>query len=205
MSNLDIQGNAHADELAGKAAVRFSVPLNVSATYLYYTYLTYRIQYRLATILVNTPNRPKAKAEKGPVPLALCDLYLSSSHVLHESECRVYCARCGSSFHKKDPSLRKWLSLHCQGIGSDKDRPIPIPLEQVHRGNAVTHVSHRLYTFNGLVYCNRCGCRAGVAGLRKLGHPCEQPTTYGKASLAALCAGKKPPGLVSWPSGAGPL
>ncbi len=61
MSNLDIQGNAQADELAGQAARKFTVPLNVSSKYLYYINLTKRIQLRLATILTNLPDRPKIR------------------------------------------------------------------------------------------------------------------------------------------------
>ena len=34
MSNLDIQGNSRVDELARKATLQFSVPLNVSAEYI---------------------------------------------------------------------------------------------------------------------------------------------------------------------------
>ena len=126
-------------------------------------------------------------------------VFNDSSHVLLEHDGIVSCARCHSSFNCKDPALKHWLSVQCKEIGSNTDRPIPIPLEQIHRGRNITHVSHHLYTFKGLVYCNRCGCRAGKSGLKKLGHPCEAPTTYGLASLAALRAGKKPPQLVDWP------
>ncbi len=200
MSNLDILGNVHADKLADTAALRFSVPLNVSAKYLYYIHLTKRIQFRLATILTSLPNRPKVDTAVHREPFSeLTDTFNTSSHVLFEHDGVVSCARCHSSFNNRNPNLKRWLSSHCSKLGSDTDRPIPIPLEQVHRGKSYTHVSHHLYTFKGLVYCNRCGCRAGEAGLRKLGRPCEAPTAYGKASLTAFKAGKKPPSLAEWP------
>ncbi len=56
MSEIDIKGNRQADILAGIAAKRVCVPLNVSAPVLYYTSLVKRIQNRLATIVINLPH-----------------------------------------------------------------------------------------------------------------------------------------------------
>ncbi len=61
VSYLDLLGNSHADKLADQAAIRFSVPINVSTKYLYYIHLTKRIQFRITTILLNLPDRPKYK------------------------------------------------------------------------------------------------------------------------------------------------
>jgi len=50
VSLLDVQGNEHADRLAGEAALTACVPLHVSAPYLSNVRLTRKIQHRLATI-----------------------------------------------------------------------------------------------------------------------------------------------------------
>ena len=72
-----------------------------------------------------------------------------------------------------------------------EDRPVPIPYEDLHIGNQNIHVSHKLYKFKGLVYCNRCGAK-GTTKAHKLGAPCMPPTVNGRANLKALRAGKLP-------------
>ncbi len=75
VSNLGILGNDHADKLTVDAARRACVPLNVSAPILYYRSLLRKIQYRLATILINLPNRKKEGADASRVvpPLSVAD------------------------------------------------------------------------------------------------------------------------------------
>ncbi len=190
LSNLDIEGNAFADEQAGLAAVSACVPLNVSAPILYYVNLVKRIQLRLATILLNLPDRPKhIRAAASPV-VPLSTLIASSSHLAFEEEKQIRCARCHVSFSKVGSGLKHWLSTQCRDQGSNTDRPVPLTLEEVHRGRSCSHHTHQLYIYCGLIYCNRCGVRAGKLGLRKMSKPCEPPTEYGKQSLTAIRAGK---------------
>ena len=143
--------------------------------------------------MCNLPNRPKlsnAKAVKEQEP-TLDDLIDGTSHVIYSSCSRVGCARCHSSFLIKDPSLKFWLKRSCEALGSTQDRPVHIPYDEVHLGNRVTHVTHDLYKFQGLVYCNRCGCN-GTQKLHKLSEACQPPTSYGKACLKLLRQGKMP-------------
>ena len=83
VSDLDIKGNRQADILAGIAAKRVCVPLNVSAPILYHMSLVRRIQNRLATILTCLPDRPfnKHKAPKATRD-GMQELLLSTSHVI---------------------------------------------------------------------------------------------------------------------------
>ncbi len=202
MSNLDILGNDHADKLAVSAAKQACVTLDVSAPILYYSYLVKRIQNRLATILINLPNRPKREYEQKPNKpgFPFLDALKSSTHVLYEQDGRFSCARCLCNCKFKDPALKHWLSSQCVAIGSNKDRPIRLLHSHVHVGNLSVHHSHKLYIYCGLIYCNKCGARSGRLGLKLLSHQCGPPTEYGQQSLDALRQCKKPPNLDRWPS-----
>ncbi len=201
-SLLDILGNDQADKLADIAARQACVSLDVSAPILYYISLAKRIQNRLATILINLPDRPKHERErKHQKPVASFKEMLSStSHILFESEGRHKCARCLCSFNAKDPAIKHWLQSQCIAQGSNIDRPIKLLFSHVHIGNQCAHVSHDLYIFCGLIYCNRCGVRSGRLGFKLLAKQCGPPSEYGLQSLNALKQRKKPPNLLHWPS-----
>ena len=82
------------------------------------------------------------------------------------------------------------------------DRPRPLDKADVfHIGRQVTHVSHVLYMYRGLIYCSKCGARAGASRLRKLAKVCEPavPGSTGRLVLDRINAGIKPPGIVKWP------
>ncbi len=84
VSNLDILGNEHADKLAVSAAKQACVTLDVSAPILYYFSLVKIIQKRLATILINLPNRPKRQYEQKQIKTGFsfsddCQLHYSCS------------------------------------------------------------------------------------------------------------------------------
>ena len=108
MSALDVQGNGHADKLAGTTAERVSVPLNVSAPVIYYHCLTKRIQRRLATIIMHLPARAKHRNTKVKrqhhIRDNIDDLIALSQHVAYQHENRVACARCRDSFQLQDQS-----------------------------------------------------------------------------------------------------
>ena len=95
--------------------------------------------------------------------------------------------------------MESWSSTHGGGIGAAHDRPVPMPFKTIHAGNTPTHVSHALYEYRGLVYCNKCGCRGESHRLRKLSKPCQSPTQYGRDAIMALANGRPPPRLSHWP------
>ncbi len=61
---MDLRGNSRADNLAVEAARKAQLPQDVCAEVINNLTLVQRIQHRLATILVNLPERPKPKTEK---------------------------------------------------------------------------------------------------------------------------------------------
>ncbi len=147
MSNVDILGNSKADSLAEQAAKAAALPLNIAAPIIYHHRLVSRIQLRLATILVNLPNRPAPIREKPHPKPSLDRLIDASSHIIFLDDDRYKCARCSDSFHKSDPVVKHWLGIACQEIGSSLDRPTPLCFSQRHVGNLVTHASHKLNMF----------------------------------------------------------
>ncbi len=74
-----------------------------------------------------------------------------------------------------------------------------MPFEEIHVGNRITHSSHDLCIFRGLISYNKCGSRGGTNSLVNLSAPCAPPTIYGLASLNALKEGRRPPNLEQWP------
>jgi hypothetical protein len=201
----DVVGNRLADTLAGKAANRFVLPLHITGPYLYYASLTKKIQHRLTTILTNLPSRNRANLKESKPFLVRCpsvqELIVESTHVVHSDSTRVGCARCHNNFALHDPILKHWLGSACSAIATSYDRPVPLPFEELHIGNKFTHISHQLNKFRGLIYCRKCGCRAGRALLRKLSEKCQPPTPYGLLAIQALKDGKLPPNLKVWPDG----
>ncbi len=199
ISYHDMLGNSHADSFAGEACRVHCVPLNVSAPIVYYIMLCTRIQHRLATILVNLPNGPKPPKKPALPKDSIPTLIANTTHIIHEGDNRVSCARCRNSFKATDPALRGWLSCRCTAIGSSSDRPTPLRFEELHLGNRTTHSSHNLLIFRGLVFCSKCGARSGRLGFKLLANKCLPPKGYGLASLNALREGKPPPNLSRWP------
>ncbi len=198
----DILGNDRADKLADSAATKACVSLDVSAPVLYYINLVKRIQKRLVAVLVSLPNRTKPKQELTHFApqLSLAELSASSSHVLFEHEGRSKCARCLCSYSNNDPALRHWLKGQCITLNSNIDRPLKLEFAHIHLGNMCAHVTHSLYIFKGLIFCFKCGVRAGSFGMKSMSKPCAPPTEYGAQSIAALRQCKLPPNLTSWPA-----
>ena len=104
----------------------------------------------------------------------------------------------------KESGLRGFLGSTCTAIGSDEDRPVPLPMEMRHIGNRSTHSSHKLCCFRGLIYCSSCGMR-GPSKLVNLSLPCTEPSEYGRRNLAAINAGMLPEQLEAWPDESVPL
>ena len=182
VSRGDVHGNGLADDLAGKAAERFTLPLHVTGPYLYHVSLTKKIQHRLATILINLSSRtkPNCVVKSKPAPItspSVHELMAESQHILHSDAKRVGCVRCHSSFLLSDPAFPHWVKSRCAAIATSYDRPVSLPFEELHIGNQYTHISHQLNKFRGLIYCRKCGCRAGRALIRKLSDKCQPGLT----------------------------
>ncbi len=67
----------------------------------------------------------------------------------------------------------------------------------------ITHNSHKLYTFRGIVYCRLCGYSA-KSTLRGLAIKCngrEGGSTHGQKVLDNIAKNNLPPGMGCWPEG----
>ena len=199
MSNLDILGNDHADKLASDAAATAQVDCRVAVKHKQSVALVKYIQLRLATILTHLPSRSTPKRPKVCPAVPLDEILSSTLHVIKLIKSRYHCSKCLQSFHSKDTSLKAWLQTTCFTASHLSDKPYSITYP-IHKGNAVTHSTHKLKIFNGLIYCSKCGSRDSWKGLVALAKPCNPPARHGAVSLAALREGRLPPNVQSWPT-----
>ena len=127
-----------------------------------------------------------------------------STHKLVKKGNRYNCLACPSSFSCKDPAFRHWIQANCTGSAEVPEsphlyRPVRIH-DPTHLGNQMSHSSHRLYNYRGLIYCNKCGARSGANQFRKLARPCSELTEPGQVVLNKINKGLMPPGVTSWPA-----
>ena len=204
VSDFDITSNDHADVLAGKAAAKCQLPNAITVPYILEVTRLKHIQKRLTTIAMYLPERTKSEVAPKPSPVPRVNrdvLLLNTTHSITICNDRYTCTVCKSSFKYTDPSCKHWLSVQCS-IPLVQDAihiPICFP-NQVHLGNRISHVSHSLCSYRGLIYCKTCGSRTGNNQLRNLGAQCEPPGTAGAKLLRAINAGKMPHGVIVWPA-----
>lgn len=205
VSHFDVMSNDQADEYASKAAEEVQLPKPVAVNHIYYVNLVGKIQRRLATILLNLPTRLKNKEPKKEVaPRVKLDyLFEHTSHDLVHLAQRVRCTKCLNSFSLNDPACKVWLRLACTPASTSRSssfRVFPIQLaEPIHIGNQISHMSHKLCSYRGFLYCANCGCRAGGNQIRNLARRCEPPSSTGEHTLSCISDGQLPPGLLEWP------
>jgi hypothetical protein len=206
VSELDVLGNDQADLLAKEAAKAVELSHASTLQFLHYTKLVSKIQNRLATILLYLPRREHNRKVKEPRVLKPTShqLLQETNHSVVSSGNRYTCTKCHSSFHVSDPAFKSWLQCACMPVAEHSvyDKPRPLNDADVfHIGNRVTHVSHVLYMYRGLIYCNKCGARAGVNRIRKLANVCETAAraSPGRLVIDRINAGMKPSGIVKWP------
>ena len=202
----DLYGNDAADKqatIAAKDAAR-AIPLDVAKDIIFNRRLVTRIQLRLTTIMMHLPNRPKQPKKPVQHRVSLDSLIDETTHTILEEDKHVKCIACLSSFSKKDPNLKRWLCTACpHSVSVDssvQDKPMQLSKSNLHIGKTLAHHTHNLCVVRGLVYCSKCGCRAGSQVLKNMVLPCSPPTDYGQQSLDAIKSGTLPPNLTHWPS-----
>ena len=176
--------------------------------YAFYVKLVKKIQKRLVAITLNLPAQNKhvvvPKPTKEPAP-PIAELIAMSQHVIVVKNLWYSCSNCKSSFKRSDAGFKHWLQSGCLPLtaASTSAAPRHVPMgNPVHMGSQVSHHTHDLYIYKGLVYCNVCGNRGSNNQIRKLAKPCSGPPlpyTYGALALAAIRDGCLPPGLNQWP------
>jgi len=203
VSEFDVFANDQADEYARIAAQQCQVPKPVAANFVNVVELAREVQQRLATILVNFPDRVGSRSERTShhVRIPLDDLLARTSHKLVKSGNRYACSVCLNNFSIKDASLKHWLQTTCHTDTQPPHLYKPIKCtDNTHFGNQMSHISHDTYNYRGLLYCDKCGARSGVNQIRKLARPCEAITDSGKNVLACIRKGIRPPGVAMWPT-----
>jgi len=187
VSEHDIIGNYWADQHAGDIARIFQVPVGVSKNHVYYYHLTRNIQKRLIAITCNLPNRPKhipIPREKNGLE-QLNTLAMKSQHVVVKQGKVYSCALCNITYSQHDAGIRSWLAGLCNGHTAVSDAPTLIKYKNIHIGRQDIHHSHNIYFFQGIYYCNSCGCRAAVKA-KYLAKKCEVAQAAGLAFLEAI-------------------
>ena len=173
---------------------------------MFHVNLITKIQKRLAVILLNLPHRHiKKKDKEAHVPRAkFDDLLINTSHCIQITSTRMQCVKCLSNFSKNDPTCKYWLTTRCMPEASADNAPQvlhkPIPITQpIHKGNQISHSSHSLNNYRGIIYCSKCGARSGKNQIRYIARPCEPPTDTGRRFLANIRNGLLPSGCTEWP------
>ena len=199
VTDSDIVGNKFADEYAGLSAEAFQVPLNIAIQCKYYYKLVKRIQKRIIAVISNLPERKNKMTVKTTKELekTLEERIKESKHSIQRTSNRIYCTVCKNDFKVSDQSLHPWLRSSCTKVDYDS-KPNRISNELLHVGNQNVHSTHKLSVHRGLVYCHKCGCRAG-SHLKNLARECEPPSAYGRESLSAIANDVLPPNLAEWP------
>ena len=201
VSAFDVEASDMADKYAGETAQKYELPNPVTCGPIYYFNLIKKIQKRLATILINLPDRTidkEEKLEKTPKP-TVQHLLLNTQHTVCTDGTRVSCSVCLSSYKVSDSACKDWLSSQCVSIRSSHGGHTKIDdTASIHIGNKTIHVSHNLFKYRGLIYCLKCGA-LGTMQVRYLARPCQPPTATGAKNIEYLLAGKKPASISSWP------
>ena len=203
VSAIDVRANEWADIQAKAGAHRACVDLNISAPIIFYTSLVKRIQNRLIAIITHLPHRTvHPKIKHVPTPKEKIEALIQrSTHVSFVQADRIICARCASSIPLSNYNkCLHFLASDCSSIGSDADRPVPLPVDLVHIGKLDIHVSHKLQIFKGIIYCDKCGVITQSKKLGNLASVCCPPTTYGNKNLNRLRKGNLPINVNSWPT-----
>ena len=172
------------------------------------------IQKRLFAILCNQKRRvftrrPKCVADEKPSINAMCAAsphtvvleYDSSLNGASELK-RVTCSACLSNVSaSNNVALVAFLASPCKPVPTSLDRPEPILSHRIQVGRSFVHESHRMYIYRGLMYCAHCGARGQATRIQLLAGLCKTPEklSNGAKTIAAIKAGKKPPGVAQWP------
>ena len=196
VTEADIVGNSFADILAGDAAVRHQVPLNVSTPYIYYFSLVRKIQRRLIQIVTHIPSRGSVPKRSNVIlfrPKTDYEaLIAASDHAAFFCHGHIKCAQCEHVLPARGQTTIEWLSTSCNPEPFSLDRPIKLRNEIIIIKNRTTHPSHDLRMFKKLIYCKKCGYTAR-GRLQGLFGACDTPKQYGSSILKSISKGQLPP------------
>ena len=200
-SEFAIFNNTCADALAEYAASRVEVDPGTAAPILRYHKLASIIQLRLYAVITTIVKVPHEKQVKQPVCMSLESRIAFSSHAVSVVQNRLCCSLCRSSVSMSSVAAwQGWINTECVSpdFSDSHCKPCKLGPCVAILGKQRAHVSHSLYYYRGITYCNKCGCR-GIDKYHNLSKPCVKPTLYGTNTKNAISRGALPPGLTRWP------
>ena len=155
--------------------------MNDISRVLYYTHACRKIQVRLANIICILPNRPRGpKVVKKFSSLPSIEMCLknTSHNIVHKHGSNLYkCTICHECVSHGSKNLRKFRNSQCIYVQDSNDKPSRIGTQMM-VAKQITHESHELCIYRGIIFCNTCG-KTGGGGTKII-------------SLADICKGKPP-------------
>ncbi len=161
------------------------------------------VQNRLATIVTHLPNRTRPKHNPAPKPEVASkeQAIANSEHCLSVSNNTVQCSACLSRCNLNSACFWEFIKSKCDPANKPSSFNIIALNGQVRMGSIVSHETHKLFSYPGIVYCGGCGFMAGAV-MRALKTTCkgvQGRTIHGQRVLDALAAGILPPYVSKWP------
>ena len=198
-----------ADKFADVAAGKAQLLMGTISWVLKKLSLVKRIQARIAAVVISLPHRTKqAKPFKERTrPYSWMDLLDHTDHTISMDGTQLWCAVCMQT--ATNPSAkREILSQWCPGpqghLSSHKVVKMP---SQVRVNKLITHCSHALSSYRGVMFCTECGSLATVK-LNNLHRQCPAragATSHGVQCINRLSKGIRPNGVDYWPHDIGAI
>ena len=200
-----------ADELAEEAATAVQVPYAYISQLRTLRSLVGKMQKRAVTILMDIAiNHPRPKVKHADVPRLLklnspATLVKSSiaGHTFAEvSSTIIQSTKCLARFSRSQKINNACVPrpFFVQNLPIRHRVPRNITFQ---RGSKVTHPSHRLVVYRGLLYCDRCGYLS-VSRTDRLAAPCMSIEEQVRGNLEALRLDALPKHVRSWASKVAP-
>ena len=195
-----VLGNTLADGFADKAAERASLLLGVVCSVLKKYSLVKRIQARIAAIVVSLPHRtkqPKTIKMRVKKPTWL-DLLDTTDHEIRQEDDHIRCMIC-LQHAKSSDAKRILLATVCKGPSPVSSHSVVKVPSRARINRLVTHPSHALASYRGVLFCTVCGGLSTVH-LKSLGNLCRgEATSHGRQCIRRIAEGKLPKDVDFWP------
>ena len=151
------------------------------------------MQRRAATIICHLPHRerlPKVSMPRVTFPSVEHCIDISQ-HAIIRSGPTLRCVICDARMNENGPHVRRFLATPCvAAINFMQYQPKRVP-KPIMVGNKITHESHNLFTYRGVVFCQTCGFTAqrmlkGLAAECRAG---RERTQHGQRCIDAIAKG----------------
>jgi len=201
----DICGNDHADRLVKASSRVADLSMDQVSRPIWNIHLTKAIQKRFICILMSLPARrqpfrPPQVPRQRPDKPSLENILSRTQHELFLNQHGQYvCIHCKSMHNFKAKSFQQWALSPCIPCKIQHFQATTLA-SQVRVGNNITHASHSMSSYRGLLHCIRCGSIA-TTKLHLLSKECpgKPNSNYGVRNKKYIQRGALPPGVDMWP------